>query len=96
MSTLNYTREALADLSDIQDYLLQHSPAAARVMQEIERSCRLLSQFPLMGAARDTLQPGLRSHPSGRYTIYYRPSNGGIDVLRVLHGSRDVTGLFSP
>jgi len=97
MNTLSYTRDALADLDDIQDYLLPYSQAAAaHTIQTIERSCRRLSQFPLMGASRDALQAGMRSHPSGKYTIYYRPLNGGIEGLRILHASRDVTGLFSP
>lgn len=97
MSTLRFTRKASNDLDDIHDYLVQHSPAAAaRVAQEIERCCRLLAQLPLMGRACDAIQPGLRSFPSGKYVIYYRPLNGGVEVLRVLHASRDVTGLFDP
>jgi toxin ParE1/3/4 len=29
-----------------------------------------------------------------RYLIFYRPTDDGIDVVRVLHGSRDIESLF--
>jgi toxin ParE1/3/4 len=28
------------------------------------------------------------------YLIFYRPIGGGIDVLRVLHGARDIDRIF--
>ena len=28
------------------------------------------------------------------YLIFYRPIEDGIEVLRVLHGARDIEGLF--
>jgi len=36
----------------------------------------------------------LRSHPAGDYLIFYRINRGGIDILRVLHGRRDIAFLF--
>jgi toxin ParE1/3/4 len=30
-----------------------------------------------------------------RYLVFYRPLAGGIEVLRVLHGARDVEGLLA-
>src|SRR3954447_26672550 len=95
MSALRFTSEAASDLNDVHDYLAQRNPAtAARVVQEFERVCRLLAQFPLMGARRDTLLPGMRSFPSGNYIIFYRPLDDGVEILRIVHGSRDLTGLF--
>ena len=95
MSTLRFAPEAENDLNDIHDYLAQRHPAAAaRVVQELERVCRLLAQFPLMGARRDALRPGMRSFPSGKYILFYRPLDGGVEILRIVHGSRDLTGLF--
>jgi toxin ParE1/3/4 len=38
----------------------------------------------------------LRSHPAGNYVVYYREMNGGIEIVRVLHGARDVPRAFDP
>jgi toxin ParE1/3/4 len=36
----------------------------------------------------------LRSHPAGAYVIYYREMKSGIEIVRVLHGARDVPRAF--
>lgn len=38
--------------------------------------------------------PGLRSTAIGRYVVFYEAIEGGLDVLRVLHGSRDIESMF--
>ena len=47
-----------------------------------------------MGRRREELAPGLRSFPVGRYLIFYVPLTNGVDIVRVLHGSRDLVALF--
>ena len=47
-----------------------------------------------MGRKRDELLPNLRSFPVGSYLIFYHPINQGIEVVRVLHGSRDIPNFF--
>jgi toxin ParE1/3/4 len=40
----------------------------------------------------------LRSFPVSRfraYQVFYRPIRGGIEVLRVLHGARDIHGILA-
>jgi toxin ParE1/3/4 len=32
----------------------------------------------------------------GKYVIYYRPVEDGIQVIRVVHGSRDLKRIFPP
>jgi toxin ParE1/3/4 len=49
-----------------------------------------------MGMSRDELTTGLRSQPVGNYLIFYFPLEDGIDIVRVLHGSRDVDAIFHP
>ena len=51
-------------------------------------------QFPGAGQARSELMPNLRSFPVGRYLIFYRPIPDGIEVLRVLHGARNLRKIF--
>ncbi len=47
-----------------------------------------------MGRKRDSLVTSLRSFPVGNYLIFYCPVNKGIEVIRVLHGARDIQNLF--
>jgi len=52
-----------------------------------------LSQIPDMGVIRDELAPGVRCFPFAGYLIFYRRADHGVEVTRVLHGSRDYLGL---
>jgi len=38
---------------------------------------------------------GMRSFPVGRYVIFYLPLADGSDIVRVLHGARDIERIFS-
>jgi toxin ParE1/3/4 len=89
--------KALADLADIwahiaEDSLHQADAFAARVNSEFQ----LLARQPNLGRARPELLPNLRSMPVGRYIIFYiaRPRLRGIDIVRVLHGARDLKPLL--
>jgi|GEM_PF-3210350 toxin ParE1/3/4 len=60
----------------------------------IEQKFQALSAQPNMGRGRDELAESLRSLPVGRYVIFYRPIAGGVEIIRVLHGSRDLDNVF--
>jgi len=47
-----------------------------------------------MGRAREELFENLRSHPFGRYVIFYMPLSDGVDVIRVIHSARDLDSVF--
>ena len=36
------------------------------------------------------LRAGLLKHPAGRHMVYYRQTETGIDVIRILHQSMDI------
>ncbi len=65
-------------------------------MDHLDEQFRVLATQPSMGRARDELAPDVRSFPFGRYVIFYMPLDDGIDVVRVLHGARDVDAVFNP
>jgi toxin ParE1/3/4 len=44
----------------------------------------------LLGRARDELAPALRSLAYGRYVICYRVVASGAEIVRALHGVRDI------
>ncbi|WP_295390523.1 type II toxin-antitoxin system RelE/ParE family toxin [uncultured Thiodictyon sp.] len=87
--------EAENDLVELWWLIAQDSPQNAdRFLDRIEEKCIALADFPNMGVSRNDLQPGLRSHPVGNYLIFYFPRDDGIDIVRVLRGSRDFDKLF--
>jgi len=89
--------EAESDLDEIWWYIAQDSPHNAdRLLDRIQERCLALADFPQMGASRDEIKTGLRSQPVGNYLIFYFPLEDGIDIVRVLHGSRDVDAIFHP
>jgi toxin ParE1/3/4 len=97
MSAYRLTPQAARDLGDIHDYVARDSSAAAaRFVDELERRCELLADFPEMGARLNVRPPGLRSFTVGRYLIFYRPASDGIHVIRFLHGARDLGSIFRP
>jgi toxin ParE1/3/4 len=47
-----------------------------------------------LGRKRADLLPDLRSFPIGNYVVFYQQIEGGIDVIRLLHGLRDIEEMF--
>lgn len=86
---------ALADILEIWDYIAEDSMLEAdRWVDRLDSKFLLWATQPLMGRDRDELVTGMRSFPWGRYVIFYLPLPDGIDVVRVLHGSRDIEAGF--
>jgi len=86
---------AEADIFEIWDYIADDSfEAADRWLDQLDEILQLIATQPMMGRAREELEHGLRSFPFGRYVTFYMPTSNGIDVVRVLHGARDIDALF--
>jgi toxin ParE1/3/4 len=95
MSQYRFTRTAQKDLKAIKDYIAaQNLPAARRFVDEVFQKCQTLAQFPEMGRLWDDLVPPLRSFPVERYLIFYRPVTGGIQIMRIVSGYRDLSAIF--
>ncbi len=96
MKRVFLTKPAAQDLEEIYRYIAQDNTAAAdKHRQRLEKLCLALVDHPRMGMKRDEIQPGLRSLAEGSYIIFYRSDAGGIQVVRVLHGSRDAQRAFA-
>ena len=92
MKTVKRTPIAAQDYREIMDYLLERSePAAERFNREVEATCRLLAGQPRMGRPRDDLLTGMRSIVLGRYLLFFRAKDSEIQILRIIHGSRNIT-----
>lgn len=83
------------DLDEIWFYIAKDNiDAADRVLRRIQDKCRQYAAQPLMGDLRDDLAENLRNFVVGSYVIFYRPLTDGIEVVRVIHGARDVDAIF--
>jgi toxin ParE1/3/4 len=87
--------QAEADILDIWAYIAEDSLVDAdRWIDRLDESFMLWATQPKMGRPRDELSLGMRSLPFGRYVVFFEPRPDGIDVVRVLHGSRDLDEQF--
>ena len=87
--------EAENDIEEIWLYIAQDNPDNAdRLLDEIEETSRKLVQFTSMGRNRYELYPGLKSFPVGKFIIFYLPISGGLEIVRILHGMRDIDIFF--
>jgi toxin ParE1/3/4 len=98
MARLTVTESARADLREIRAYIAKDNPAAARrVVERLRAQARKLAETPGMGRSReDDLRPNLFSLAVGKHVLFYRPQPGGVVLVRVIHGARDLPALFSP
>ena len=96
MPTIERTAQAEEDLIDIWLYIAHDDIRAAdRLLDDIEDKFSLLAGQPRLGPARPDIAPELRYLPVRRYLILYRIVPGGIEIVRVVHGARDVRALMS-
>jgi toxin ParE1/3/4 len=95
MSQYRVSDAASADLVDIWLFIAQDDAhAAARFLRKLVSRFPTLASMPDMGRRREELADRLRSFPVGNYVIFYRPMERGIEIVRVLHGARDLPALF--
>ncbi len=85
------------DLVEAVLWLREHaSPAIAiEFVDRVEKALDLLSRHPLAGPGLVGVRigiPGLRSFPVERtpYVLFYLADSRRVDLVRVLHGRRDI------
>jgi toxin ParE1/3/4 len=95
MGRIQRTPRADQDLEELWFFIAQDDPAAAdRWLDTLEEKIGLLADNPLMGPARPDIARELRYHPVGNHLLLYRVIQGGIEIVRVVHGARDLLNLF--
>ena len=95
MARVRRTKRANNDLIAIWRHIALDNPAAATAqLIEIERKFLLLSFFPKIGRKRDDIREGLRMFPCDAYVILYRETAGSVEIVRVVHGARDLRKAY--
>ncbi len=98
---LLFLRIAENDAREIESYIADDNPVAAqRFRAAFEETTDLLLRMPHLGSMRVSDRPVLKDirvvpvKDFERYFIFYRPVTEGIEIVRVLHGTRDYASLF--
>ena len=102
MNEVKKKPRALRDLARHAAYLEEHAnlSTAERFLDVAEDAFARLAAMPNMGRRREmrsTRFAALRQWPIRNfenYLIFYQPIENGIEVLRVLHGARDIDRIL--
>ncbi len=83
-----------ADLSEIHDWIANDDLRAAdRLVDRLVEATRRLKDFPDRGTPRPELSDAARSLVVGNYLILYRVGPERVDIVRIVHGARDLSDL---
>ena len=88
---VRHTRRAREDLLDIWLTIATDSPHAAdRLLDRLAERVRMLERFAEVGVARPDIAGDARMLVCQPYLILYRASADGPQVVRVVHGARQM------
>jgi toxin ParE1/3/4 len=95
MTCVIHSQQAREDLLSIWLYVAEDNPRAAdRLLDDIDKKCDLLGKNPKLGQARPDIASQMRYFPVKNYVILYQEQPSGVEIVRVLHGSRDLEAIF--
>ena len=96
MKSFLLSPQAFQDIDEIWEFIAPDNlDAADRVRDEIFEAFEKLAEMPGMGHLREDLaKEPLRFWPVYSYLIIYRPDSRPLEIVRVLHGARDVKNLL--
>jgi addiction module RelE/StbE family toxin len=95
---LIWTDPSIEDLRSIRDYIARDSEYyAADLVEQVIESVERLLRFPRMGRVVPEAQDdNIRELVYRNYRIIYRIAGERIEILTVVHGSRDLTRGRTP
>ena len=92
---------ARRDLLDEAYYVAEDNlDVSDRFLQATEEAFRNLADMPGLGVRREYQRPalqGMRMWPVPgfpRHLIFYRATDDTLEIIRVLHGARDIAAIF--
>lgn len=91
MNRIVLSPRAQADLEAIWNYTEEHWSAdqAEHYVRAIWTAIEAIASDTRKGRACDDVRPGYRKYPAGSHVLFYRTSDAGIDVVRILHERMD-------
>ncbi len=93
--------QVIRDLIDLATYIAaDNMDVSDKFLAAAEETFKLLAQTPKMGRVREFDNPNLanvRQQPIKgfrNYLVFYRTRDTDIEILRVLHGRRDINAIL--
>jgi toxin ParE1/3/4 len=95
MRRLVFTPAARTDLLEIGAYIADDNPVRAEsfVAELVAKACQI-AERPRSFPERADISTGLRAAVHGRYLPLFRELDDEVRIVRVVHGARNVQGLF--
>jgi len=94
------TVAARRDLETISLHIAkENSSAAERFLAAARSAFDLLARYPLLGSAGAFRDPALHDlriwsiKGFSNYLVLFRPAGPGVQIVRVVHGARDITTI---
>lgn len=89
------TPPAERDLENIADQIAVDNPLRAKTfVEELLQKAKAIGHMPRAYPSRPDLGRDFRIAVHGNYVIVFRPLPNAVFVLRIVHGARDLRGLF--
>ena len=86
---INWSSLASKDLEDIVDYILESTPQAAlAIYDRIKKKVEMLAEYPNIGRVGRVAGTRELIIPGTSFIVPYRVQDKTIEILRVLHASR--------
>jgi toxin ParE1/3/4 len=82
---------AHADLDEIWNYTADRwgLEQAETYIRQLWKDIQTVADNPSLGQECAEVRPGYRKYPSGSHVLFYRLTDDGIDVVRILHERMD-------
>ncbi len=94
--------QAERDIEECFVYIAENNlDTAVYFLVAVEDSLDQLAEFPLVGKQRNFIDKQFQNirmwHVKGYpdYLIFYQVNNNRIEIIRLIHGSRDINMMFS-
>ncbi|MCH7977797.1 MAG: type II toxin-antitoxin system RelE/ParE family toxin [Acidobacteria bacterium] len=96
MNAFLLSPEAAQDLIDIWEFIAgDNIDSADQVCEELQEAIQRIVEMPKKGHLRaDLTDKPVRFSPVRSYLIIYRPDTTPLQIVRVLHGARDIESLL--
>ncbi len=101
MSEVNKRPQAIRDLIELATYIAEDSlDISDRFLAFVEETFKKVAQMP--GISKpcqffNTTLAGVRQYAIKgfrKYIVFYRPTELGVEILRVIHGARDIEAIL--
>jgi toxin ParE1/3/4 len=101
MSRVSKRPQVIRDLIELATYIAEDNlEASDRFLAAAEATFKQLGKMPGRGKSCQFSHPNLASvrqqaiKDFNKYLVFYRPSDFGVEILRVIYGGRDIEAIL--